>query len=553
MKKKILIFNMVLITAALLVMLFSGISVNKSSHLKEAEKEVIAITQIYKENYSETITENVPENVRVTIIGADKKVIKDSEDTSLVGTLHDNREEITAAWEGNPKVVKRYSESLKKTFVYYAEKVEVGESFVIVRAAIPVESIETYVNNTIPTMIYVLIIALVISGVVVAFGTNGILKPLKVVKGKLISIKDGEFKSGFESSGDKDVDIVLKDIDNVGEKLQDTIQEVKTDKERLDYILGNISDGIVVIGEDGIVRVMNKISKEIFKGEGYLNRNYEALCADKGFLDTISNSITNKESSDTIFESDGRIYKANINYLENDYVVIVLTDITEVKNAEKMRSEFFDNASHELKTPLTAIKGFNDLISMKTTDEDIKEFTAKTDKELSRILVLISDMLNLSKLETNKIESKEKVSLKEVAEDVKNSLSKLAEDKKVNIEISGDATIDMDKEHAVELIKNLVENGVRYNNVGGFVKVNIIDDKKSTKLIVEDNGIGIEEEHQARIFERFYRVNKSRSRETGGTGLGLAIVKHICLLYKADIELKSKYGVGTTITVTFNK
>jgi two-component system, OmpR family, phosphate regulon sensor histidine kinase PhoR len=111
----------------------------------------------------------------------------------------------------------------------------------------------------------------------------------------------------------------------------------------------------------------------------------------------------------------------------------------------------------------------------------------------------------------------------------------------------------MDKEHAVELIKNLVENGVRYNNAGGFVKVNIIDDKKSTKLIVEDNGIGIEEEHQARIFERFYRVNKSRSRETGGTGLGLAIVKHICLLYKADIELKSKYGVGTTITVTFNK
>ncbi len=550
MKNKILIFNVTIVTLSLLVIFFSGLSVNKKSHREEAEKNIVAVTHIYKENYNDNITKNVPENVRVTVISEDKTVIADSEDQSIVGKPHENREEITAAWEGEPKVVTRKSQTLGKELVYYAEKVETQSGFVIVRTSIPVESVDAYVKNTIPTMIYVLISSLFVSYIASVLAANGIIKPLENVKKKLAAVNDGTYSGDVELSGDKDVDAILSEIDELGGKLKSSIDETNAEKERLDYILGNISDGIIVIDEHGTVGVMNKVARGVFGGDGFIGRNYSVLSADEGLMNAISSAIGNKTASEYEFENDGRIYLTSVNSLENGYTVIVMSDITEMRNGEKMRGEFFANASHELKTPLTAIRGFNDLIAMKTSDEEIKGFTAKTDKELTRILALISDMLDLSKLEANKVPVKEKLDLRAVAEEVESSLAGLAEKKKVTVTVDGQGFVEMEKEHAVELVKNLVENGIRYNNEGGFVKVKISREAGKVRLSVEDNGIGIEDECQPRIFERFYRVNKSRSRETGGTGLGLAIVKHICALYKADIDLKSKYGAGTTITVT---
>lgn len=550
MKNKILIFNVTIVTLSLLVIFFSGLSVNKKSHREEAEKNIVAVTHIYKENYNDNITKNVPENVRVTVISEDKTVIADSEDQSIVGKPHENREEITAAWEGDPKVVTRKSQTLGKELVYYAEKVETQSGFVIVRTSIPVESVDAYVKNTIPTMIYVLISSLFVSYIASVLAANGIIKPLENVKKKLAAVNDGTYSGDVELSGDKDVDAILSEIDELGGKLKSSIDETNAEKERLDYILGNISDGIIVIDEHGTVGVMNKVARGVFGGDGFIGRNYSVLSADEGLMNAISSAIGNKTASEYEFENDGRIYLTSVNSLENGYTVIVMSDITEMRNGEKMRGEFFANASHELKTPLTAIRGFNDLIAMKTSDEEIKGFTVKTDKELTRILALISDMLDLSKLEANKVPVKEKLDLRAVAKEVESSLAGLAEKKKVTVTVDGQGFVEMEKEHAVELIKNLVENGIRYNNEGGFVKVKISREAGKVRLSVEDNGIGIEDECQPRIFERFYRVNKSRSRETGGTGLGLAIVKHICALYKADIDLKSKYGAGTTITVT---
>lgn len=550
MKNKILIFNVTIVTLSLLVIFFSGLSVNKKSHREEAEKNIVAVTHIYKENYNDNITKNVPENVRVTVISEDKTVIADSEDQSIVGKPHENREEITAAWEGDPKVVTRKSQTLGKELVYYAEKVETQSGFVIVRTSIPVESVDAYVKNTIPTMIYVLISSLFVSYIASVLAANGIIKPLENVKKKLAAVNDGTYSGDVELSGDKDVDAILSEIDELGGKLKSSIDETNAEKERLDYILGNISDGIIVIDEHGTVGVMNKVARGVFGGDGFIGRNYSVLSADEGLMNAISSAIGNKTASEYEFENDGRIYLTSVNSLENGYTVIVMSDITEMRNGEKMRGEFFANASHELKTPLTAIRGFNDLIAMKTSDEEIKGFTVKTDKELTRILALISDMLDLSKLEANKVSVKEKLDLRAVAKEVESSLAGLAEKKKVTVTVDGQGFVEMEKEHAVELIKNLVENGIRYNNEGGFVKVKISREAGKVRLSVEDNGIGIEDECQPRIFERFYRVNKSRSRETGGTGLGLAIVKHICALYKADIDLKSKYGAGTTITVT---
>lgn len=553
MKNKIVIFNIVIVTLALLIVFFSGISLIKKSHLEEAEKQIVTVTDVYAANYSDNITATAPKDIRITVIDENKTVIADSQDNSLVGKPHENREEITAAWEGNPKVVTRKSESLGADMVYYAKKVNVGDTFVIVRAAIKVEEINQYVFNALPTYVYVLISVLFVSYIAGILATVNLIKPLEEVKNTLAAVNNGEkINRSYDNESDSDVREMLGEIADVGEKLQNSINEANAERERLNYVLANVSDGITVIDANGIVTVMNKVACGVFGGDGFIGRKYTALTADEKFLSEISETISLREPRSFECESEGNIYMVTARALENSFAVIVLTDITQIRNGEKMREEFFANASHELKTPLTAIKGFNDLIALKTSDEEIKSFTAKSDKEITRLVSLIGDMLDLSKLENGvKITDAEDFDLGKIATEVAESLAPLAASKKISVSVSGNGIVRMEREHAVELVKNLVENAIKYNNENGKVEVSVLNDGGNVVLRVKDNGIGIEEEHLGRIFERFYRVNKSRSRETGGTGLGLSIVKHVCALYNAEPVVHSRYGEGTTVEVKF--
>lgn len=553
MKNKIVVFNIVIVTLALLIVFFSGISLIKKSHLEEAEKQIVTVTDVYAANYSDNITATAPKDIRITVIDENKTVIADSQDNSLVGKPHENREEITAAWEGNPKVVTRKSESLGADMVYYAKKVNVGDTFVIVRAAIKVEEINQYVFNALPTYVYVLISVLFVSYIAGILATVNLIKPLEEVKNTLAAVNNGEkISCSYDKESDPDVREMLGEIADVGEKLQNSINEANAERERLNYVLANVSDGITVIDANGIVTVMNKVACGVFGGDGFIGRKYTALTADEKFLSEIGETISLREPRSFECESEGNIYMVTARALENSFAVIVLTDITQIRNGEKMREEFFANASHELKTPLTAIKGFNDLIALKTSDEEIKSFTAKSDKEITRLVSLIGDMLDLSKLENGgKITDAEDLDLGKIATEVAESLAPLAASKKISVSVSGNGIVRMEREHAVELVKNLVENAIRYNNENGKVEVSVLNDGGNVVLRVKDNGIGIEEEHLGRIFERFYRVNKSRSRDTGGTGLGLSIVKHVCALYNAEPVVHSRYGEGTTVEVKF--
>ncbi len=553
MKNKIVVFNIVIVTLALLIVFFSGISLIKKSHLEEAEKQIVTVTDVYAANYSDNITATAPKDIRITVIDDNKTVIADSQDNSLVGKPHENREEITAAWEDSPKVVTRKSESLGADMVYYAKKVTVGDTFVIVRAAIKVEEINQYVFNALPTYVYVLISVLFVSYIAGILATVNLIKPLEEVKNTLAAVNNGEkINRSYDNESDSDVREMLGEIADVGEKLQNSINEANAERERLNYVLANVSDGITVIDANGIVTVMNKVACGVFGGDGFIGRKYTALTADEKFLSEISETISLHEPRSFECESEGNIYMVTARALENSFAVIVLTDITQIRNGEKMREEFFANASHELKTPLTAIKGFNDLIALKTSDEEIKSFTAKSDKEITRLVSLIGDMLDLSKLENGvKITDAEDLDLGKIATEVAESLAPLAASKKISVSVSGNGIVRMEREHAVELVKNLVENAIKYNNEKGKVEVSVLNDGGNVVLRVKDNGIGIEEEHLGRVFERFYRVNKSRSRETGGTGLGLSIVKHVCALYNAEPVVHSRYGEGTIVEVKF--
>lgn len=553
MKHKLLIFNLLVVTVALLTVFLSGISVNKSSHRLTAVAETKALAEAYKSVFEEKDIDNavkdVPGNVRVTFIDYGGKVLADSEGD--ISGNHLDREEIVAALKGEPKAVFRYSSSVKKEMVYYAEKIELSDTYIFLRVSIPVASVDDYVRSTIPTMIYVLIAAIFVCYIASVLITNSLLKPIKDVKDKITAVKNGDYSPSIPRGNDEEINAMLSEINDVSERLKVSIEEARNDKERLDYILDNISDGIIVLDKDGSVERVNANAAAIFSVKNAEGKNYGVLTENEKFNSGVENCLKTGENTSFEVKTSGKIYMTSVKMLERGYAVIVLTDITAVKNSEKTRSEFFANASHELKTPLTAIKGFNDIIFLSTTDEKTKELSEKIAKETDRIVFLINDMLNLSNLEAERSPIKERVDLVKVCEDVKESLSSLAEQKKVTVEVSGSGVIEAEKEHAVELVKNLTENAVRYNEAGGHVRVKVGKADGKTILTVKDDGIGIDDKDKERIFERFYRADKSRSREMGGTGLGLAIVKHICAVYNADLKLESKIGEGTTVTISF--
>ena len=559
MKKKIIITNVIIVVFALLILFLSGISITKSINKKQAEERIIDVANIYAENYtsSDKVVKNVPKDYRVTVVDKSGKVLSDSE-TADVSNMenHIDREEIVAALHGKPVAVTRRSDTTNKDMVYSAVKVNLSaDDYVFVRVSTPVDSVNLYATSTILPNFYVLIAAIIAAVILSVVLTKSLVKPMAEIKNSLIALNNGTFTPSTPSEKDPEINKMLSEINDIGEKLSDTITTVSEDNKKLDYILNNVSDGIVVITANGNIEVMNDNAKLVFDVKNdAISSNYTVLSANEKFISAVSDAVN--ERINKVFEfttAAHDVYLTSIRCLAGGMTIIVLSDITAVKHGEEIRSEFFANASHELKTPLTAIKGFNDVIGMKSKDDDIKMLSSKIDKEVNRIVSLIDDMLNLSKLETTKTPIVEKVDLVAVARDAEESISALARAKNVNIEISGEGTVEMEKDHAYELVKNLMENAVRYNEDGGHVLVSVDEKADKVTLKVKDDGIGIDEENQSRIFERFYRVNKSRSRETGGTGLGLSIVKHVAELYDAKLTLSSTLGAGTEITVSFKK
>lgn len=559
MKKKIIVTNVIIVVFALLILFLSGISITKSINKKQAEERIIDVANIYAENYtsSDKVVKNVPKDYRVTVVDKAGKVLSDSE-TADVSNMenHIDREEIVAALHGKPVAVTRRSDTTNKDMVYSAVKVDLSsDDYVFVRVSTPVDSVNLYATSTILPNFYVLIAAIFAAVILSVVLTKSLVKPMAEIKNSLIALNNGTFTPSTPSEKDPEINKMLSEINDIGEKLSDTITTVSEDNKKLDYILNNVSDGIVVITANGNIEVMNDNAKLVFEVKNdAISSNYTVLSANEKFISAVSDAVN--ERINKVFEfttAAHDVYLTSIRCLDGGMTIIVLSDITAVKHGEEIRSEFFANASHELKTPLTAIKGFNDVIGMKSKDDDIKMLSSKIDKEVNRIVSLIDDMLNLSKLETTKTPIVEKVDLVAVARDAEESISALARAKNVNIEISGEGTVEMEKDHAYELVKNLMENAVRYNEDGGHVLVSVDEKADKVTLKVKDDGIGIDEENQSRIFERFYRVNKSRSRETGGTGLGLSIVKHVAELYDAKLTLSSTLGAGTEITVSFKK
>ncbi len=565
MKKKTLFQILTLTFLSVLVMFIFGIlavNVNAKEMMKErlAEETELACSLVQtEEDFLGFERYANDDSFRVTIMDLNGNVLFES-DTKSPLENHIDREEVKNALNGKPETVERYSETFGCNMTYYALKTELSDGTeIVLRLAVKSSQINGYLGVALPILIVVLIVCLICSIVISNVLSGKISGKITEVGDSLRSLNAGNYIPIKTDSGEPELYSVLNEINELNANTHTHLQRVQEEHNKLNTVLENVSQGIVAIDENKKIIFANKSLSIIFDStENVTGKDFIYLIDDLPLCEKIARHLGENYASEYTYKDKelSVVIRKVDSQSDNVYSIVIITDITQEKAIAKQKSDFFANASHELKTPVAVMQGLSELLlSKETLDDGSKKQVDRIHKESLRLASLISDMLKLSKLESG--EKTElvlaDVPLREIAEEVLAELSTKLAEKNITATITGNATVVADSKKIFELIENLCSNAIHYNKENGKIAVCITEQTDGVELKVSDTGIGIEKEHIPRLCERFYRVDKSRSKKTGGTGLGLAIVKHICALYKAELSIESEVGIGTTISIVFNK
>lgn len=570
MKRKIfLVVSLVTILAALLVFGSGIFAINMSAENAvlerlETETKLVASLVNSREDFSKLEQYRSSQDLRITVIAEDGTVLFDT-DTSEPLENHSEREEFIAAMKGQPKVVRRYSETFGCDMNYYAIKTALsdGEN-VVLRLAVRETLIKSYVTLSMPVFILLLLIVLALSFEAGNQIARKVSARFSDISASIQSVADGNYTPIKTSTRDAEMYSLIGSINDVNARISRHIQNAETQQKTLSTVLSAISQGIIALDSEKRIVFINKSALKLFGINDYTpdGEKHDLIFV----VDNLDLYALISSHADENFAFDFRLDDKDLNILitkvedetlrDEITTIIVISDVTSQKSVARQKSDFFQNASHELKTPVTVIRGLTEILLQKdNTDEFTKKKLTSIHDESLRLSSIISDMLKLSSLENTvsvrEDEEDEKVDLVAAAHEIMAELSPRAEEKKLSVSITGKGWVNMLRSNALELLDNLCSNAINYNKESGKISIDIMQDDSNTILKVIDTGIGIEQQHIPRLCERFYRVDKSRSKKTGGTGLGLAIVKHICLRYGAHLDIDSTFGEGTCVTVTF--
>lgn len=484
---------------------------------------------------------------RVTLIDRDGTVLADSQvDVSKLEN-HGDREEVKQAeTEGRGQSV-RYSSTMTEKTVYYAQKLDNGQ---ILRISADQFTIVTILLGISQPIAIVVIAAIVLSLILSTNVAKHIVEP----------INDLDLDDPMENTVYDELSPLLRKIAHQNSTIEEQLKEARQKQEEFRIITDNMSEGFIVIDNQMKILTYNAAALKLFGAEQKTPENILALSRSKPFRDAIYKSLDG-EHSQAEMTTDERVYSiiSNPVYdMEQAVIgaVIVVIDITEISRREQLRREFTSNVSHELKTPLTSISGFAEIMKSGGTDEaTVVDFSRSIYDEAQRLISLVSDIIKLSELDDGTIEYEpETVDLYTLSLEIASRLSPQAQEKKIHFTVNGEkAEITGVRKILDEIIFNLCDNAVKYNRSGGDVKVSVKNSADTVTVTVSDTGIGIPTAQQDRVFERFYRVDKARSKSIGGTGLGLSIVKHGVMYHNAQISLESKENEGTTVVINFPK
>lgn len=484
---------------------------------------------------------------RITLISPDGKVIFDNKAIASSMANHLDRKEVKDALKNGEGYAIRRSETLGIKTCYFALKLDNGNVLRVSNDALTVLAV---VTGLLPAICAIAVMAVILAAVLAGIISKKIVKPINN-----IDLDSPEIDSSYEELSP----FILK-INDQNRRIRKQIAQLKRSRLEFDTIAENMEEGLCLTDIEGNIIMHNSGFKKIFGDTGDIDgTNILTVCRDESFR-TILESIKNNKKGENMLVLNGKNYEITANpvFDENSKpcgAAVLAVDITEKEKREKLRREFTANVSHELKTPLTAIIGISDMLKNGMVEsKDIKGFANDINSEAVRLISLVNDIIKLSELDEGKEteEKKETTDLLDVSKQVIKSLKTVADKSNISLNLNGEsAEIKGGKSLCFEMIFNLCDNAVKYNKENGSVNITVGKDGDAPFVSVKDTGIGVPDGQYDRIFERFYRVDKSRSKSTGGTGLGLSIVKHIALSLGGKIEVKSKLNEGTEIKITF--
>lgn len=487
------------------------------------------------------------ENLRITWIAANGDVLYDSVSDSDTMENHLQREEIRQALSDGVGQSARYSSTLMKQYLYCAQRLSDGT---VLRLSVSHNTIFVLLLGMLQPILIVIAVALVLSFLLASRLSKRIVEPMNRLN----------LDEPLENEGYDELSPLLRRIYSQQQSLKNQQATLAQKQNELDAIVSHLEEGMLLLDRDCRVITANQAALRLMDVRNRnvaglsllsLNRNME-------LQETVNQALAgvNVTKKTTIHGRTIQVHAAAVGKeQELSGVAVVLFDITQAEQAEQRRREFTANVSHELKTPLQSISGYSELIQCGLAKpEDMQPFAKRIYDETQRLIRLVEDIINLSRLDEGGGYEPRQMDLYDTAREVVRDLQTVAADKQVQLTLEGTAAeITGVPELARGIVYNLCDNAIKYNRPGGSVSVTVSGENEGVLLTVKDTGIGIPEEEQDRIFERFYRVDKSRSKEVGGTGLGLSIVKHAALVMGAQIHLESRLGQGTTIQVSFPK
>ncbi len=494
---------------------------------------------------------------RITLIAQDGTVFADTDADPLLMENHLNREEVLEAVNTGKGEALRHSDTIKKVSFYYAIKLDNGY---ILRTARPLDSISSVFGKTIPMVILIIVVIVILSIFIATKLTEKIMKPINIASAQLDGVLTEEYIE-FEDLTEYDEFLpFVRKIRYLNREIRSYVKQIKQQSNTLNAITQNMQEGLILLDKELHILSVNSGARKILKISGetdFSNKTLITISRNKEIIDRVEDVISTKSNCYFDTETDGEFLKYFFSPVLKDnesvlgVVIFIVNATIEMRNA-KIRRDFASNVSHELKTPLTSINGFAEMLenSMIRGKDDIIKTAKLIHKESSRMITLIDDIMRLSQIESGILAEVENVDLAETSSEVVTTLLPFAEEKKVSIKAQvSPIKIKANSSMVYELIFNLCDNAIKYNKTGGEVLISVESSDNNAVITVTDTGIGIPNEHIDRIFERFYRVDKSRSKQTGGTGLGLSIVKHIVEVMKGTIKINSEMNKGTTITV----
>lgn len=574
MKKKIVRKIVIITMLALFVLCMFVAVVTNYSNIKTASENIQNVSAVYekmlggmsREEIIEKFSNSNEEITRVTIFNASGDVIVDSlSRESEINNVKESKE-FTEALNGESRTKIDIIQDRREVWLNYTVRIRNADfdgGFFLIRVGYLYSDDVFRFYFSIPTII----IALILITILATVFTNKLIKtavtPFEMIEESLEEINRGEYHQVTLNTKYEDINRVVKGINDVSSKIFNSLNYLKYEQRKNEFLLENIDQGVLAISKKGKIILANESVKEIFAfDKNILGCDIRYMTDNESFVEKIDEALEDNINKTFEMNINEKIYRVSISKIDEKWfkefrgiaIIVLISDITEEYNTSRIRSEFFANASHELKTPLTAIKGFSELMTAIDDKDTRNKCIEEINKNSNRMLELIQDMLKLSKLDAKMVEEELSViDMRKASEDIVESLKPLIDEKRLRVSILGEGRILGRMKLIDEMITNIVGNAIKYNKDCGSIDINITKSDGEVIFSVSDTGIGIPLKDQGRIFERFYIPDKGRNKKIMSTGLGLAIVKHIVLEHNADISLESVEGEGTTIKVTFKE